>query len=52
LKLWPILPAETKKIRGKKRYEPAIIILFVKPPIVAQSAAEPEPEKAEREGEE
>ena len=46
------MPAQPKKIRGKKRDEPAVIILLVKPPIVAQSAAEPEPEKAEREGEE
>ena len=46
------MPAQPKKIRGKKRDEPAVIILLVKPPIVAEMTATNKPERAESEGEE
>ena len=46
---WPILPAEPKKVEGKKRHKPPVVILLVDQPFAAELPAQHEPKRTEKE---
>ena len=51
-RLWPVLPAQPKKIGNEKRDEPSVAVLFVEAPFFAEMTATNKPECAESETEE
>jgi hypothetical protein len=43
------LPAEPKKVEGKKRHKPPVVVLLVDQPFAAELPAQDEPECTEKE---
>jgi hypothetical protein len=46
---WPILPAEPKKVEGKERHKPPVVVLLIDQPFAAELPAQDEPESTEKE---
>ena len=43
------MPTEPKKVEGKKRHKPPVVVLLVDQPFAAELPAQDEPECAEKE---